>query len=185
MSINVKIAEQILLERELLVEPPQPSQQATGVGIARFIVSCQSDALSVLELAKQTLSIVNQHSLQEWPSIDSWSNLLPKEFINGFLPELTDKEKAECQKQWEQLTYDEKIKNAAQDEQWTLSNWLSWLEPEAREWFWWNALLFNEPLNKSHFVVEVTTLDSPFMSGALKWLFKACGALDVVSEDDL
>lgn len=185
MSINVKIAEQILLERERLVEPPHPSQQATGVCIARFIVSCQSDALSVLELAKQTLSIVNQHSLQEWPSIDSWSNLLPKKFINGFLPELTDKEKVECQKQWEQLTYDEKIKNSAQDEQWTLSNWLSWLEPEAREWFWWNVLLFNEPLNKSHFVVEVTTLDSPFMSGALKWLFKACGALDVVSEDDL
>lgn len=57
--------------------------------------------------------------------------------------------------------------------------------PEEREWFWWNAILFDAPLNNSHFLIEVTALDSVFMSGALKWLFKAYGAIDVISEDDL
>lgn len=46
-------------------------------------------------------------------------------------------------------------------------------------------MLFDAPLNNSHFIIEVTALDSPFMSGALKWLFKACGAEEVISEDDL
>ncbi|GKX64736.1 hypothetical protein SOASR032_33050 [Pragia fontium] len=179
------MTKQILLERGRLVVPPEPTQKATGIGIARFIVSCQSDAFSVLELAKEILLIVNHHSLKEWPSIESWMAILPVQFINSCSPELTDKEKIEHQKNWAQLTYNEKVENAAQEEKWTLSSWLSWLEPTEREWFWWSAVLFNEPLNDSHFVVEVTMLDSPFMSGALKWLFKACGAIDVISEDDI
>ncbi|WP_413507356.1 hypothetical protein [Serratia proteamaculans] len=185
MKIGIEMTKQILLERERLVVPPKSTQKATGIGIARFIVSCESDASLVLELAKETLLIVNEHSTNEWPSIDSWKKILPSQFLNNFLPELTEAEKIEMKREWNQLPYNEKVKNAAQEEKWTLSSWLSWLEPKEREWFWWNAVLFDEPLNDSHFIIEVTTLDSYFMSGALKWLFKACGASDVVSEDDI
>lgn len=185
MSISIEMTKQILLERQRLVIAPKSMQQASGVGIARFIVSCGSGASSVLERAKEVLLIVNHHSLGEWPSLEKWKALLPSQFIDSCSPELTTQEKAEHQKSWQQLTYNEKVKNAAQEEKWTLSSWLSWLEPTEREWFWWNAVLFDEPLNDSHFVVEVTPLDSPFMSGALKWLFKACGAVGIISEDDL
>lgn len=52
-------------------------------------------------------------------------------------------------------------------------------------WFWWNAIILEPPLDNTHFLVEVTPLDSPFMSGALKWLFKASGAVNAALNDDL
>lgn len=185
MQISDEVVKQILLERERLVVPHLPAQKATGIGIARFIVSCDENVLSVLGLAKEVLSIVNYHSLEEWSSLEIWKERLPYEFVNGCLPELSEQRKIDSQKRWEQLTYEQKIKNAVQEEKWTLSSWLAWLEPEGREWFWWNAVLFDTPLKNSHFVIEVTTLDSSFMAGALQWLFKACGAVSVVAEDDL
>lgn len=185
MRISVEVERQILLERERLFFPPLPTQKATGVGIARFIVSCDSHAFCILQLAKKVIFIVNKYSLEEWPSLEYWNKILPPQFINNCLPELTKNEKIENQKRWAHLTYDEKIKEAAQDERWTLSSWLSWLEPGEREWFWWNTIQLEPPLDNTHFVIEVTSLDSPFMQGSLQWLFKACGAVDVVSEDDL
>ncbi|WP_224718503.1 hypothetical protein [Pectobacterium versatile] len=184
MQISDEVLQQILLERERLNEPPQPMGKTSGAGIARFIVSC-NDASSVLNLAKEVLTIVNNHSTQRWPSLNEWSNMLPSQFVDECLPELTEAEREKLTQRWDALSYEEKLAEASHDDKWTLSSWLSWLAPEEREWFWWDAILFDEPINNSHFLIEVTTLDSDFMSGALKWLFKACGAIDVLSEDDL
>lgn len=184
MSVSDEILQQILLERERLRVSPQLTEKASGAGIARFIVSC-NDVPSVLSLGKKVLTIVNNHSTQSWPSFEEWSNILPSQFVEACFPELTEKEQEKQTRSWNSLSYGEKLSEASHDDKWTLSSWLSWLEPEEREWFWWNAVLFDEPLNNSHFLIEVTTLDPVFMSGALKWLFKASGAIDVISEDDL
>ncbi|TNL00887.1 hypothetical protein CYD30_28485 [Kosakonia cowanii] len=184
MQVSDEKLRQILLERERLKNPPQSTDKATGVGIARFIVSC-TDVSLVLGLAKEVLITVNDYSTQNWLSLDEWSNVLPSRFVDCCSPELTSEERKERMQNWQELSYEEKLKEASNDNEWTLSSWLSWLEPNEREWFWWDAVLFDEPLNNSHFIIEVTALDSPFMSGALKWLFKACGALDIISEDDL
>jgi len=170
MDISAEMKRQILLERERLTFPPLPTQKSTGIGISRFIVSCDSDALAILQLAKTVLLIVINHSIGKWPSLECWKKILPIKFVSSFLPEQTQWERLESQIKWDGLTYEEKLKDAAQDERWTLSGWLSWLEP---------------PLDNTHFLVEVTPLDSPFMSGALKWLFKASGAVNAVLEDDL
>lgn len=185
MNINAEIKKQILLERERLTFSPLSTQKATGIGVARFVISCNSNALDILQLAKKVLLIVNNQSIGLWPSFEHWKKILPVEFVDNCLPELTEQERLESQVKWDRLTYEEKLENAAQDECWTLSSWLAWLEPTEREWFWWNAIVLEPPLDNTHFLVEVTPLDSPFMSGALKWLFKACGAKDVVSEDEL
>lgn len=184
MQVSDEKLQQILLERERLTNPPQSTDKTTGVGIARFIVSC-NDAPAVLDLAKEVLVTVNHYSTQNWLSFNGWSNVLPSQFVDCCLPELTDVERKNQIQDWEQLSYEEKLDEASNDNKWTLSSWLSWLEPDEREWFWWDAILFDAPLNNSHFIIEVTALDSPFMSGALKWLFKACGAVNIISEDDL
>lgn len=184
MQVNDEVLRQILLERERLKKPPQSMDKASGAGIARFVVLCNVAPL-VLILAKEVMAIVNSYSTQNWPSFDKWSNILPSQFVNGFLSELTDMEREKQIQNWDSLTYEEKLTEASHDDQWTLSSWLSWVEPGEREWFWWDAILFDVPLNNSHFLIEVTTLNSTFMSGALKWLFKACGAIDIISEDDL
>ena len=184
MQANNERLRQILLERERLKKSPQAMAKASGIGIARFVVSC-NDASLVLALAKEVMIIVNNYSTREWPSLEKWISMLPFQLVKGFAPELTEADREKQLQNWEALTYEEKLTEASHDDQWTLSSWLSWLEPEEREWFWWDATLFDVPLNNSHFLIEVTTLDSTFMSGALKKLFKACGAFDVVSEDDL
>lgn len=184
MQVSDEVLQQILLERDRLIVPPQPMEKASGAGIARFVVSC-NDVPSVLNLAKEVLTIVNNHSTQSWPSLNEWSDMLPSQFVDGCLPELTETEREKQTQRWDALAYEEKLAEASHDDKWTLSSWLSWLEPEEREWFWWDAILFDEPINNSHFLIEVTTLDSAFMPGALKWLFKACGAIDVISEEDL
>ncbi|MGJ0482494.1 hypothetical protein [Pantoea agglomerans] len=184
MQVSDERLRQILLERSRLKKPPQSIDKTTGVGIARFIVSCK-DVSKVLGLAKKVMIIVNDYSTQKWPSLKEWSTFLPYQFVNGFVAEPTEKEKEKWNESWSELSYGEKLAEASNDNEWTLASWLSWLEPDGREWFWWNAVLFDEPLNNSHFIIEVTTLDLYFMSGALKWLFKACGALNVISEDEL
>ena len=184
MQVSDERLRQILLERNRLQNPPQSTEKATGVGIARFIVSC-NDVSKVLGLAKDVMIIINNYSTQHWSSLEEWSGLLPFQFVDGFLPDQTEEEKAKRNESWRRLSYGEKLIEASTDNEWTLASWLSWLEPDGREWFWWNAVLFDAPLSNNHFIIEVTTLDFSFMSGALKWLFKACGALDVISEDDL
>ncbi|ENU2133044.1 hypothetical protein ACE60T_003319 [Salmonella enterica] len=184
MQVSDEVLRQIVLERERLNTPPQAMSKVSGVGIARFVVSC-NDALLVSTLAKKVMTIINNYSTQSWPSLDRWLNILPSQFTHCFLSELTEVEKEKQTKDWDVLTYEEKLAEASHDEQWTLSSWLSWMEPSEREWFWWDTVLFDVQLNNSHFLVEVTTLDSMFMTGALKRLFKACGAIDVISEDDL
>lgn len=115
MGISAEMERQILLERERLTFPPLPTQKATGVGIARFIVTCDSNASFVLQLVKEVLFIVNKHSHEAWPSLECWNKILPSQFVSNCLSELTKQEKIEAQTRWEQLKYDEKIKEAAQD----------------------------------------------------------------------
>ncbi|QIZ49465.1 hypothetical protein DWG24_01005 [Dickeya zeae] len=184
MKVSDEKLRQILLERDRLKKPPQSTDKATGVGIARFIVSCD-DVPSVLGLAKEVLITVNHYSTQNWLSLNEWSNVLPSRFVDCCLPELTEADRKRQNQNWDKLSYEEKLEEASNDNKWTLSSWLSWLEPDEREWFWWDVVLFDASLSNSHFIIEVTALDSPFMSGALKWLFEACGAINIISEDDL
>ena len=184
MQVNDEVLRQIVLERERLTTPPHAMSKASGIGIARFVVSC-NDAFLVLTLAKEVMTIVNNYATQNWPPLERWLNILPSQFIDSFLPELSEVEREKQTKDWDALTYEEKLTESSHDEQWTLSSWLSRMAPNERVWVWWDSILFDSPLNNSHFLIEVTTLDSMFMAGSLKCLFKACGAIEVISEDDL
>lgn len=185
MVIKSEFSKQLLLERERFENPPDHTVKATGVGIARFIIRCNNNADEVLNLAKRVLVIVNYNSELVWPSFELWKKILPDIFINHCAKELTEEEVKNQQIYWDSLSYEQKIEEAKKDKAWTLSNWLAWLEPDCREWFWWNAHKFDGEIENTHFLIEVTALDDPFSSGALKWLFRACGAIDVVCTDDL
>ncbi|OCG73066.1 hypothetical protein A9G42_11700 [Gilliamella sp. Nev6-6] len=185
MVINSEYMRQLLLERERFDNPPDYTVKTTGVGIARFVIHCNNDVDEVLNLAKRILVIVNYNSEPVWPSFEEWLKILPDKFINNCAKELTKEELKEQKIQWDNLTYEQRLEEAKKDQAWTLSDWLGWLEPDAREWFWWNAHKFDGEIENTHFLIEVTALDDPFPSGALKWLFKACGAIDVISTDDI
>ncbi|EQA02710.1 hypothetical protein HPSSW114_0688 [Glaesserella parasuis SW114] len=40
-------------------------------------------------------------------------------------------------------------------------------------------------MEKDYFIFSAKVLDDPFLSGTLRWLFLASGALEVIDEDDL
>lgn len=186
MLINSETWLKILLERERFSHPPDSNVRSTGIGIARFVVSCESNALEVLKLAKETLEIITSYYEVEWPSLEKWKNILPGIFVNSCAPEIT-KEESDLKIAYRRsLPWEEQSKLLAEDEMWSLDAWLYWLEPENREWFWWKAYEFDdEAIKNTHFLVEITVYDEPFLWGSLKWLFKGCGAIDVISTDDL
>ena len=184
MVINSEFSKQLLLERERFENPPDHTVKATGVGIARFIIRCNNNADEVLNLAKRVLVIVNYNSELVWPSFEEWSKILPNKFVNNCAPELSKSESEKEINYRRSLPWEKQV-SLEKNKKWSLGNWLVWLEPETREWFWWNAHKFDGEIENTHFLIEVTALDDPFTSGALKWLFKACGAIDVISTDDL
>lgn len=58
---------------------------------------------------------------------------------------------------------------------WTFDNWLYWFEPDQRCWFWHSLCVLEE---KIEFTAEIEGW--PFASGALRQLFRASGASDVI-----
>lgn len=171
----------ILEERERLHNNSFPDyQDNNGMG-ADFIIKCYGNAEQVMQLSKKVLLCINQiYDYKKWPDLDEWQSILPHSFLKNFDPERTSEEIKMYQKWWFKLSYKNKLKEARKKNKWTLSNWLAWLEPAERVWFWWGAHLIDE----NHFVVSVKVLEDPFLSGALKYLFLASGASDVIEYDE-
>lgn len=145
-------------------------QEETGMG-ARFIVICKDNASYIMDLGKDIVSIINKYSVpdQPWPSVEQWAYILPKNFTDRFFLEAGNSNLQD------------------KDNSWSLEVWLYWMNPQHRTWFWWDSALFDEPIKDTHFVVSVKTISElPYFSAnSFKWLFKACGAIEVISEDEL
>jgi hypothetical protein len=79
---------------------------------------------------------------------------------------------------WRGLSPEEQAR-VTRAERWSLANWLFWLEPEERQWFWWDAVTENP--DTLRVIVEVPGWPAPF--GALAWLLRAAGAVEVIYEN--
>lgn len=123
---------------------------------------------TVLNRCKEVIKIILKNTDDIWPELDKWRNILPVWFIEQFSPEITKKE---AEKRI-QIPLRQRMKT---DDEWTLSGWLYWLQPENRQWYWWDAVIENDRLIK----VGVDALDWPLLSGSLKWLLKTAGAVGV------
>jgi hypothetical protein len=55
------------------------------------------------------------------------------------------------------------------------ADWLYWLEPSERQWFWWDAAV--ERPDALRVIVEVAGWPAPL--GAHDWLLLAAGAIEV------
>lgn len=162
-------------ELSRLTHGPEPGQGIAGKGSVRFYAKCRGDAELVLARAKQVLESVLRSSSDPWPSLDSWRRLLPKWFVTSCRRELTQEEAERELQAWRASTSEEK---AVLNQQWTLSGWLYWFQPENRTWYWWDAAVENP--NSIQVAVEVH--DWPFPWDALRWLFTCAGADSLEAE---
>ncbi|NEN76473.1 hypothetical protein F9B74_09145 [Pelistega sp. NLN82] len=166
MEINKKFYEYLLQERDSLEKNNFPTYQK-GLG-KNFIIKCNANSDDVMKLARDVLVIVNyqydEYSKDKWDDLDFWKSILPVKFINGF------------NKKFSFLSLIKKYRDS-----WTLDNWIFLMDPIDRSWFWWGATV----LDKNYFVFSTRVLDDPFLSGSLRWLFLASGAIEVIDEDDI
>lgn len=174
MEIDKKFIEAVLEERTRLLNNSYPNPKL-GLG-KNFIIKCNNNAREVMDLSRKVLIIINEkyseYSKINWNDFGNWKKILPIDFINGF----SRKNKFNL---WNVL-FSETMKH----EKWKFEDWIFLMDPADRMWFWWGATLIAD-LDNDYFIFSAKVLDDPFLSGTLKWLFLASGALDVIDEDDL
>jgi|SRR5580765_6621861 len=135
-----------------------------GQLVVNFIVKCDGDASDVLRRAKEVLIRIIDCELTFEDSVEDWKAVLPEWFVNIASPELTRQEAEKL------LSTPQGYEILARS--WTVSGFIHWFRPEMRSWYWYDG----EVRDRNNLLIQVLTYGYPFASGALEWLFKACGA---------
>ncbi|MCG3464226.1 hypothetical protein L7750_17420 [Xenorhabdus bovienii] len=122
--------------------------------IVDYIANCnESSASDILDKVKEILLLIHENSFSTWPSIDKWSSILPKEFVSSF-------------------------SDSDDSDDWTLNDWLYWLEPENRAWFLWDV----KELGSKCLKISIVVYEHPFPWEALEVLFMKMGTDELEEE---
>lgn len=157
---------------------PDPGEAPGGIGLVTFDVECRGNAHEVYERAREVLRIVvQQHETR--PALDPWTRILPQWFLDACAPEQSPAEAERWSQWWRSLPREEQREVEAATP-WSLQNWIYWFERENRQWYWWDAVVDSPDAMR----VAVEVDGWPFPWGALRWLLKAAGAVDVKSDED-
>jgi hypothetical protein len=165
-------------ELRRLLDGPRPDEQPDRAGLLTVTARCAGDAAEVLARAREVLAVVLTHSDGPWPSEQDWRDLLPSWFVEACAEEETPEQTQQRLARWREMSIQERAEET-RNERWSLNNWIAWFEPEERQWFWWSA----EVQDPDHLVVRVEVAGWPAPTGALEWLLRACGAVEVTVED--
>jgi len=165
-------------ELKYLLMPNEPNEKPEGLGVVRFNAYCYGNSNDVLMKCKEVLEIILRESSDKWPSDNYWLTILPQWFINQCSEELSPEEVEKWLTWWRELPSEEQIR-VNKEEKWSLSDWLYWLQPENRQWFWWDAI----PENPNILRISVEVIGWPFPWGSLDWLLRASGAISVDAEE--
>lgn len=170
-----------LIENELgrLRTGPQTSEKPSGAGIVRFVVRCPFEVNEVLSRARSVLEAVDVATLAGWPENKKFVPIMPAWFIAVCCPPPSPEDAQDWLAWWKSLPLAEQAK-AEMEKDWDLENWLYWMEPSQRQWFWWDARVLE---HHDHIALAVEVQSWPFPWGALRWLFKAAGASAVEPEE--
>lgn len=124
----------------------------------------------VLARAREVMTAVLSNS-DPWPDLDAWRHVLPHWFVERSAPEQTKEQAEDWPAWWRKLSPEEQAQ-ATKDGGWSLADWLYWLEPEQRQWYWWDSRVVDQDTAR----IIIDAPDSPTALGALEWLLNAAGA---------
>lgn len=166
-------------EQRHLADGPRPGE-TPGAGGTISVMACGgADAGVVLDGCRAVMSAVLKNSGAGWPSEEEWVSILPGWFVGACGLEMPREDTERWLAWWRTLEPADR-ERAEREERWTLADWLYWLEPSERQWFWWGAEI--RPDGCLRVTVEVP--GRPAALGALDWLLRAAGAGEVVHEED-
>ncbi|HSR23576.1 MAG TPA: hypothetical protein VLW53_08495 [Candidatus Eisenbacteria bacterium] len=102
---------------------------------------------------------------------------VPDWFRDACRPEWTPEELQEEMRRRRSLSLEDRavVERTAR---WSLRNWLAWLDPEQRSWWWWDGRVETD----GRLVVEVLVEGHPFASGALLWMLRAVGCTEITED---
>jgi hypothetical protein len=146
------------------------------MGTVRFIAKCPSgNAGAVLAIAKSALEVAIRLSDSRAFEESAWMKALPDRFVESSpshpSQDEIDRELA--------LPLEERIRLQVETK-WSVRMFMNSFRPELdmRCWSWWDAAILDE----SHIAVAVEVKEWPFPWQALRWLFRASGAVDLEPE---
>ena len=155
---------------------PKQEEPIPGIGTVVFSVICDGNAEEVLNTSKSVMRAICSQSESKWPNDTTWRTLLPQRFVSACADEMTPEEVEQWLKNWQRLNQEQR-EAEERNRNWSLANWLYWLQPSERLWQWWDA----EAIDPSCIIVCFAVKSWPFGSGAISWLFRGSGAKEVVA----
>jgi hypothetical protein len=162
-------------EMRHLTAGPRAGEMPGGAGLVVIEAeSKEGHAVEILERAREVLTAVLTHIDGPWPTIEQWKQLLPAWFVESSAAGQSDEEVERWLERWRGLSAAERAREESL-QPWTLADWLYWLEPHERQWYWWDAEIAGP--DKLRVSVEVPGWPAPL--GSLDWLLRASGADEV------
>ena len=173
------ILSRLNVELQRLQNGPALDERSGGIGTVRFLVRCSFGTRDVLAKAKEVLKIVDEATLAGWPVAGDLTPRLPEWFVSACVAEMSPEQANKWLSWWRSLPPEEQRK-AEIEKDWSLENWLYWMQPSNRQWFWWDAKVLED---YDHIALAIEVEAWPFPWGALRWLFRAAGASAVEAEE--
>jgi hypothetical protein len=96
---------------------------------------------------------------------------LPEWFEAACAPEPIAEDEAKWLEWWRALEPEARARAAA-EKPWTVADWLHWMQPGERQWFWWDARI-DAPHEA---IIRLEIHGWPTATGALLWLLRVAGA---------
>jgi len=140
---------------------------------AKFQIRCNGQANDILVVAKSVLVTVLENIDTLPPNNDSWGNILPKMFVSRCGPHPTTEElKKSMMRPIEERVAEQSTLR------WSRQMFVNAFVPEfeLRNWQWWHGVVISE----NEIQVVVSTDGDFFTWQSFRWLFIACGAVDVL-----
>ena len=140
------------------------------------LLAVADEPLRTQDRCKSVMAEVLGKGSGSWPSVAAWRDALPLWFVEACRDE-TAAERMEWLEWWRGLPSEEQSV-VARSRAWSLDNWLSWIEPGQRPWFWWGSSAV-----AGEITIEVLAGPDVVPLGALEWLLTAAGASSVDIQD--
>lgn len=155
---------------------PRPGEKPTAVALTD-VVAEGADPQVILGRCREVLMTILDYPESAWPGSEEWARLLPAWFVAASSPQQTRAETEEWLARWRSLSPADKAR-AESEQPWTLDDWLFWMNPAERTWYWWDAAV--QPDGRLRVVVEIPGWPTSY--GSLEWLIRAAGATPVIQD---
>lgn len=154
---------------------PRHGEQLGGAGTVELVAKCPGGAERMLARCREVLrAVIAEKRDGRWPTPEEWEAILPGWFVQASSMSQSEEKREHWLRWWRGLPPDGRAQAAA-EQPWSLNDWLFWFQHDDRAWYWWDGVV--DDGDTVRICVEVTGWPVPL--GALEWLLRASGAIQI------